>query len=132
MPNTTRSNSNTSGSRSWLISLHRKRWYGLSSDAIPILSYISAISQTTATGYLLKRSRTSNKSCCNFGPWCMTSFSDTCWPFAEASKTILVLVVSFSGLITGKWGRSHLVLVLSSAPTFLMYPFSSYWLMMSQ
>ena len=106
-PNTTRLNSYISGGWLWLVPLHRDRWYGLSSFDKPIRRYISAMPHTIATGNRRKRSNTSNKSCCSFGPWYITSFKDTPSYFAEASKTIRVFVVSLSGLTTGKCGRYH-------------------------
>ena len=93
--------------RLWLVPLHRNLCYGLSSCSIPILRYISAMSQTMATGKRLNRKSTSNGSRCSFGPWWITSFRDMSSHVAEASKTILVLVVSFSGLITGNCGKYH-------------------------
>ena len=44
---------------------------------------------------------------------------------AEASKTILVLVLSFSGLITGKCGKDHFDVDCSLFGTFLTYLFAT-------
>ena len=94
---------------------------------------ISAMSHTNATGLLRNRSKTMNRSRCSLGPWNMASFREIPSLLVDASNTFLVFVVSFSGLVTAKWGKYHYSRVFFSVyGTFLIYPLASYWLITSE
>ena len=58
-----------------------------------ICKYISLMSQTTATAFLLNHIKRLNRLFWSFGPVCIKAFTDVPSFFAEASNTILVLVV---------------------------------------
>ena len=72
---------------------HKNQRYLQSSGLSFICKYISLISQTTATAFLLNSRETSNRSFWSFGHACIKSFTDIPSFCAEASNTILVLVV---------------------------------------
>ena len=95
-------------------------------DEYQILTYISAMSQTYATGCLLNGKRTFTRTCCNFGSWWITSLSDFLLNFASPSKTIFTLFVDLLGRNTGKCGRNH-PSFRSSLSTLSRYTFSKYW-----
>ena len=109
--------------------LHNIHWYFQSSEWIPILNYISAITQTQAAGCLLNHKSTFIWSCCNFRSWWI-ALSDVQLSFADPSKTILTLVVDVSGRSTEKCDRNQPSFV-PSLSTLCRYRFFKYWAIIS-
>ena len=65
--------------------LHNILWYFQSSEWIPILNYISAITQTQAAGCLLNHKSTFIWYCCNFRSWWI-ALSDVQLSFCRSIK----------------------------------------------
>ena len=59
------------------------------------------------TGFRRKQTRTSKRSCCNFGPACIMSFREIPVHLAAQPNTIPTFVVVLSILTTGKCGKYH-------------------------
>lgn len=92
---------------------------------VQFLKYISVMLHRSVMGHCLNRSSKSNKSCCKFGHWWIVSFSEIPLNFGDASNTILVLVVSFSGLITGKCVKNRFPATVSSLRDTFWYVYKS-------
>ena len=109
--------------------LHNILWYFQSSGWIPILKYISAVTQTQAAGCLLNHKSTFIWSCCNFRSWWI-ALSDVLLSFADPSKPILTVVVDLSGRSTEKCDRNQPSFV-PALSTLCRYPFFKYWAVIS-
>ena len=109
--------------------LHNILWYFQSSGWIPILKYISAVTQTQAAGCLLNHKSTFIWSCCNFRSWWI-ALSNVLLSFADPSKPILTVVVDLSGRSTEKCDRNQPSFV-PALSTLCRYPFFKYWAIIS-
>ena len=132
IPNTTQVSCKIFGFSDWFNDLQSTPWCSQSCGCKPILKYISAMSHTRATGYLLNLNNTSTRSCCNFGPGWITLFNDFPSYLAVPSNNILIFVVDLPGRITGKWGKYQQSLLSFLAFSYSRYPFLIYYSIISQ
>ena len=106
---------------------HRNRCNGISSGLRTNWWYIWLTSPTITSSSFQKRSRISNILLWSFGPGGASVLRLFSLCFADASKTILTLVVALLGRTTGKCGKNHSLSGCGSeGVTTLTYPFFKY------